>query len=382
MVSREIGVAITTAVNRVRREMGEVVYSDVASGPAERVGLRVTALDMPSARTLYLVALQREPAAAGGDRTAVRSRIADLEDELLDSRQNLQASMEQLETTNEELHASNEELISSNEELQSTIEELQSVNEELYALNVEHRDKIAELLERNADVDNLLSSTDVGTMLIDASLDVRRFNAAITEWVSLLPLDVGRPLRYVRHSLLHVDLLVDAGRVLASGQRIVRDVRSETGRWVLLRLVPYKRNERGDPQGVVVTTVDVSALAHAQAELQAVLDALPAPAVVLDGAGAMRWVSRGWPSVSEEAPTIGESYQAACGRALAADPEHARAAEEGVLRVLRGEAPRFVGRMRCGKEPNLQWVDIEALPVEGTISAVLVLHRTVEETSG
>ena len=67
-------------------------------------------------------------------------------------------------------------MLASNEELQSTNEELQSTNEELYTVNAEHQNKIIELTELNNDVDNLLTSSRIGTLLLDENLEIRKFS--------------------------------------------------------------------------------------------------------------------------------------------------------------------------------------------------------------
>ena len=67
--------------------------------------------------------------------------------------------------------------------MQSTNEELQSVNEELYALNSEFCAKIEELTELHNDLNNLLSSTSVGTIFLDADLHIRKFTTAVTKHI-------------------------------------------------------------------------------------------------------------------------------------------------------------------------------------------------------
>lgn len=89
-------------------------------------------------------------------------QLNELEQELEQTKENLQVIVEELETSNEELQSSNEELLSANKELQSTNEELQSVNEELHTVNSENRSKIVELIELNGDMNNLLTSTNIG----------------------------------------------------------------------------------------------------------------------------------------------------------------------------------------------------------------------------
>src|SRR4029077_13175783 len=130
-----------------------------------------------------------------------REQLAALEGELSHTKENLQAAIEELETSNEELQASNEELHASNEELQSTNEELQSVNEELYTVNAEYQRKIAELVELTNDMDNLLSSTEVGTIFLDAQLKIRKFTPQIAETFDLVLHDVGRSIETFRNDI-------------------------------------------------------------------------------------------------------------------------------------------------------------------------------------
>ncbi len=108
--------------------------------------------------------------------------IAQLEQELTATREDLQATIEQFEDTNEEFKASNEEVMSINKELQSTNEELetskeelQSLNEELSTVNHQLAAKIEELEIKHADLENLISATEVATLCLDRDGVIRWF---------------------------------------------------------------------------------------------------------------------------------------------------------------------------------------------------------------
>src|SRR6185503_1585112 len=116
-------------------------------------------------------------------------QLGALEAELAYTKENLQSAIEELET--------------SNEELQGTNEELQSVNEELYTVNAEYQRKIAELTELTNDMDNLLASTDVGTIFLDRELKIRKFTPQLAEAFSLVAHDVGRPIETFVHKTDH-----------------------------------------------------------------------------------------------------------------------------------------------------------------------------------
>ena len=184
-----------------------------------------------------------------------RDQLGALEAELDYTKENLQAAIEQLETGNEELQASNEELMSSNEELQSTNEELQSVNEELYTVNAEYQSKIAQLTELTNDMDNLLASTDIGTIFLDEDLRIRKFTPQVAESFKLMPHDVGRSIETFTNNMEHPELdRRRAAASLATGERIEREVRDQHGRSFFLRILPYRA--KGGTSGAVITFID------------------------------------------------------------------------------------------------------------------------------
>ena len=193
---------------------------------------------------------------------ASRDQLASLEQELTYTKENLLAATEQLETSNEELQATNEELLASNEELQSTNEELQSVNEELYSVNAEYQRKIADLTELGNDMDNLLSSTEVGTIFLDRQLRIRKFTPQVADSFDLMPQDIGRPLAAFSHNIDYPDLVDDVKRVLESGAPIEREVKLAHGQPSFVRILPYRA--KGIVDGVVLTMIDVSGLRAAE----------------------------------------------------------------------------------------------------------------------
>ncbi len=249
-------------------------------GKQRTVDLRVRALDMPelggNAALIYLEETPDDGAVvvqAQAD-LMLEPVVREIEEELHRTREQLRSTIEQYETSLEELTASNEELQAINEELRSATEELetskeemQSVNEELTTLNHELKSKIDEVSEVNSDLQNLMSSTDIGVVFLDRNLHLRRFTARALDLFNLIPADIGRPIAHVTHRLEMSDLPVLAQAVMQTLRTIERDVGSTDGRRYLMRLLPYRSLEdRID--GVVMTFVDVTALRAAQAAQQ------------------------------------------------------------------------------------------------------------------
>ena len=194
---------------------------------------------------------------------AVDPYVLNLEKELHSTKEYLQTTNEELETSNEELKSTNEELQSVNEELQSTNEELetskeelQSTNEELVTVNAELQKKVEELSGANNDINNLLSSTEIGTIFLDINLCIKRFTPAITRLFNLIQSDIDRPISDITSSIQLDDLYSRARNVLDTLVRQEVEVQDKKGNWYSMRIVPYRTVENVI-DGVVITFVDI-----------------------------------------------------------------------------------------------------------------------------
>jgi two-component system CheB/CheR fusion protein len=83
----------------------------------------------------------------------------------------------------------NEEMRASNEELETSKEELQSLNEELTTVNDTLHDRVVELQQAHNDLDNLLTSSNIATVILDTTFHVRRFTPAATRLFDLTAAD-------------------------------------------------------------------------------------------------------------------------------------------------------------------------------------------------
>ncbi|MBZ9730966.1 PAS domain-containing protein [Salegentibacter sp. JZCK2] len=192
--------------------------------------------------------------------------VADLEEELKETKEELQTSIEEIENSNEELQAANEELLASNEELQSTNEELQSVNEEINTVNAENLQKVEDLAALNADMTNMLESTEIGVIFLDRELRIRKFTPAIQRHFNLIDSDEGRPIEHFTSSMGKSNLITRCKRVLRTGKILEKQVMTKDGSYYLRRISPYvDSNEK--ISGVVITFIDVGLLQKSKERL-------------------------------------------------------------------------------------------------------------------
>ncbi|MFO7767174.1 MAG: chemotaxis protein CheB [Pelovirga sp.] len=280
MVERELAIPLATGIQKVLRSGEELTYSNVRLHEGETTrNMRLRMRPLPGKKTeedLVVVFFEEieEKSTNNSDSgneydldAETLQRLQDLEQDLQFTRENLQATIEELETSNEELQATNEELLSSNEELQSTNEELQSTNEELYTVNSEYQSKIIELTEARNDVENLLSSSRIGTLILDEDMQIRHYSPQTSEVFNLVESDIGRPLQHLSHSLCDLDAVEMARQSQQQDRIIEHEARDKNGHWYMVRAMPYRVGTQV-VTGVVITLVEITKRKQALEALQ------------------------------------------------------------------------------------------------------------------
>ncbi|MCP4688572.1 MAG: PAS domain-containing protein [Desulfobacterales bacterium] len=277
MVREGLRLKMGTALHGAVRQKTSITIEGVRvkyNGDFRLIDLTVSPLmQFKSVSGFYLILFEEKAypvkSAREKRKTAPADQSADpvvdnLERELESTKEHLQTTIEEMETSNEELKSTNEELQSVNEELQSTNEELetskeelQSTNEELVTVNTELQNKVDELSQANNDINNLLASTDIGTIFLDISLAIKRFTPAMTKIFNLIKTDIDRPISDITSIIQYKGLKKDAEDVLATLIHREKDVQSKSGDWYSMRISPYRTTENVI-DGVVVTFVDIT----------------------------------------------------------------------------------------------------------------------------
>jgi len=198
----------------------------------------------------------------------LEAELARKREQLQETLENAEVSTEELRASNEELQAINEELRSATEELETSKEELQSVNEELVTVNYELKVKVEETGKANDDLNNLIASTDIATIFVDSGLRIKRFTPRAADLFSIIASDVGRSLLDLTHKLDYDQLAEDVSATFDTLRVVEREVRSNDGRYYIVRLLPYRTNE-DRIEGAVMTFFDITLRRHAEEQARA-----------------------------------------------------------------------------------------------------------------
>ena len=277
---------LTGAFQKALRQKDAVTRKNVkvgTNGGVQAIDLTVQAIAEPEAlRGLVMIVFTevttppepKRPAKAKGP-SASSARVAALEGDIEQARQELQTTREEMQTSQEELKATNEELQSTNEELQSTNEELttskeemQSMNEELQTLNTELQHKVNDMSRLNNDMKNLFDSTEIATVFLDPALRVRLFTAGSNRIFKLIPGDVGRAITDIVSELAYPELADDAREVLRTLVAHEQPAAARDGRWFTVRIMPYRTLENMI-DGVMITFMDITASKTLEGKLRA-----------------------------------------------------------------------------------------------------------------
>ncbi len=229
----------------------------------------------------------------------LEEEIEQLRSQMRSTVEQYEASLEELKAANEEHQSVNEEMRSTAEELETSKEELESTNEELITVNLELKSNMEKLSRSNGDLQNLMASTEIGTIFLDRQLCIQRFTPRTRELFNLIPSDIGRPLSDITHRLNYQQFDADAEQVLGSLSRIEREVQSD-GRTFMARLLPYRTLD-DHIDGVVLTFIDISerkqseeALRESEEQFRRAIEDAPIPIVMHTEDGAVLQISRTW----------------------------------------------------------------------------------------
>ncbi len=270
LVGEHVATAIATGLHRLRAGENEVVYAVIDDQPDDigRLNVRLRSAQAGhggAPLVLFIVDAASDQSAfiepTESDETSAR-QITQLKAELLQTRESLQASIEELQTSNEEQQSTNEELVAANEEMQSTNEELLSVNEELSTVNLEYQKSNKQLEILAADLDNLLTSTKIGTIFLDNQLLIRKFTPTVCGIIKLVEHDIGRSIDHFKQHL-PPSLPALINDVVDTGVPSEEEFRGPDERWYLVRVLPYIGSDHVRT-GVLLTFVDVAALKNAE----------------------------------------------------------------------------------------------------------------------
>lgn len=193
------------------------------------------------------------------DHLVNQEHLQSLIEELSTSNEEMQALNEEIQASNEEMQATNEELEASNEELQATNEELASVNEELLV-------KTNELAITNFDFESVYNTLDFPLIVLDTSLQLKRFNATASRLYDLQYSSIGQHIEnsYLPNYIKDLEsVLLD---LINKKRKHALFVSNEKNTYKVF--ITPSLNKAGKVLSVVIAIVDNTDILHAKKQLE------------------------------------------------------------------------------------------------------------------
>ena len=195
MAREGLAFELRNAIHKVKTTGNTVLKEAISikeNGKQQSVTIEIIALSNV-AEPHYLILFRKtelpvERPSSTGDEKGIEDaqlRIAALEKELAQAREDMrsitedqEAANEELQSSNEELQSSNEEMQSLNEELETSKEELQSTNEELTIVNQELVDKQDQLNAARYYAESIVETVREPLLILNKALCVISANAS------------------------------------------------------------------------------------------------------------------------------------------------------------------------------------------------------------
>lgn len=241
----------------------------------------------------------------------------------------------------------------------------------------------------------LIDDAPVGIALFDEQARYLYVNRHLADVINGVPVaeHLGRTPREVLPDIPGeaTETIVDVAR---DGEdaigRMVRG-RTRTGGERHIRVHFYALEYAGRPATGVVAE-DVTEQAEAEAEvargrqlLRDVLDSMPAQVAVVDRAGAITAVNRAWRafaadmgSTAETPDWLATNYLDVCAEATGPEGGEARAAADGIRRVIEGTDAHFQLEYPCHAPDRLRWFVMHAATLTDGDGAVILHHDITE----
>ena len=113
---------------------------------------------------------------------------------------------------------------------------------------------------------NVTASLELAAVFLDPDLRVKHFTPRATEVFDLASTDLGKSFSRVAGAV-DEEVYADARRVLNTGESVRREVQAGGG-WYVMRVLPYRPDQKGGLDGVVLRFFDITDRKQAEQELR------------------------------------------------------------------------------------------------------------------
>ncbi len=117
--------------------------------------------------------------------------------------------------------------------------------------------EVKKIIERNTELENYFRNTIIPQLYIDGAFVLRKFTPPAMKQFNLSQADLGRHFNELSDNIRFPALTENIGLVINSGDILEKEIQTTDFRWYQMNIIPYI-NEKGDPNGVIITFVEIT----------------------------------------------------------------------------------------------------------------------------
>ena len=122
----------------------------------------------------------------------------------------------------------------------------------------QNKKKIKELIELNDELENYFSNTIIPQLFVDANLILRKYTPPAMKHFKFTPDHIGKPMEELVDNIRYSTIMENIQEVIDSKEILEKEIQTTDSRWFQMNIVPYIIKKDNQPNGVIITFVDIT----------------------------------------------------------------------------------------------------------------------------
>jgi two-component system, OmpR family, phosphate regulon sensor histidine kinase PhoR len=122
----------------------------------------------------------------------------------------------------------------------------------------QNKQKIKELIELNDELENYFGNTIIPQLFVDADLILRKFTPPAMKQFNFSPDHIGKPMEDLVDNIRYSTIMENIKEVIATKKILEKEIQTTDSRWFQMNIVPYIIKKDNQPNGVIITFVDIT----------------------------------------------------------------------------------------------------------------------------
>ncbi|RDV14592.1 GHKL domain-containing protein [Pontibacter diazotrophicus] len=118
--------------------------------------------------------------------------------------------------------------------------------------------KIRELIELNAELENYFRNTIIPQLFVDADLVLRKFTPPAMKQFNLSDNHIGRPMEELIDNIRYSTIIDNILEVIETEQIFEKEIQTTDLHWFQMNIIPYVLKRDNRTNGVIITFVDIT----------------------------------------------------------------------------------------------------------------------------